>query len=425
MRFANLHEWLAWQEQLHPSEIDLGLDRVAAVYQRWLQRKKLENPAFTIISVAGTNGKGSCVAMLDAIYRAAGYTVGAYTSPHLKNYNERISINGVTVSDQQLCEVFDEIDQCREDISLTYFEFGTLAAIALMYEANVDLAILEVGLGGRLDAVNVLDADVAVITSIGIDHQAWLGDDREKIALEKAGIARSEHPVVCGDLQVPDSLTHYLEEIGAPLYLINRDYFLEKSQTDLSRNTWNWSNQNRKRSSLPLPALRGDTQLYNAATVLQVLDLLLQKHPVTQAEIRQGLSNALIPARFQVIPGDVPIIVDVAHNVQAAKALADNLASLSCAGSTIAVFGCFNDKDLAGIIQQMVPVVDQWFVATLAGPRAASADDIARHLAQYCVGKPVTICDSIAMAKDSAIKAASLGDRVVMFGSFFVASEVL
>ena len=421
MRFSNLHEWLAWQEQLHPSEIELGLDRVATV----LQRMNLGDPGFCLISVAGTNGKGSCVAMLDAIYRAAGYSVGAYTSPHLKNYNERIAVNGVTVSDQQLCEVFDEIDQCREKISLTYFEFGTLAAIALMYQAQVDIAILEVGLGGRLDAVNIMDADVAVISSIGIDHQAWLGDDIEKIAFEKAGIARSGRPLVCGEPQAPASLFSYLEQLGAPLYLINRDYFVERGSADLSTASWSWNTLSKKRGSLPLPALRGDIQLNNAATVLQVIELLSQKYPVSQAEIRQGLSTAFTPARFQVIPGDVTLIVDVAHNVQAAQALAANLATLSCSGSTIAVFGCFKDKDLAGIIRQMSPVVDRWFVATLAGTRATPVEQIAECITQYDQSAPVTICDSIAVAKDSAIQSASSGDRVVMFGSFFVASEVL
>lgn len=421
MRFPNLHEWLAWQEKLHPSEIELGLDRVAAV----LQRMNPGKPAFSVISVAGTNGKGSCVAMLDAIYRAAGYSVGAYTSPHLKNYNERISINGVTVSDQQLCDVFDEIDQCRKEISLTYFEFGTLAAIALMFEAQVDIAILEVGLGGRLDAVNIMDADVAVISSIGIDHQAWLGDDREKIALEKAGIARSGHPLVCGEPEAPSSLLAYTEEIGAPLYLINRDFFVERGPANLPAATWNWSNQEKKRGGLPLPALRGDFQLNNAAVVLQVIELLSHKHPVAQNDIRQGLNSVSVPARFQVIPGDIALIIDVAHNVQAAQALADNLAALPCSGSTIAVFACLNDKDLAGIVQQMAPVIDRWFVATLAGPRATPAEQIAECIAQHGQGSSVTICDSIVMAKDSAVDSASVGDRVVMFGSFFVASQVI
>ena len=421
MRFANLHDWLAWQEQLHPTEIELGLERVAEV----LQRMNLGKPKFTIISVSGTNGKGSCVAMLDAIYRAAGFSVGTYTSPHLKNYNERISIDGVTVSDYQLCEVFDAIDQCRDDISLTYFEFGTLASIALMVQSNVDIAIMEVGLGGRLDAVNVLDADVALISSIGLDHQDWLGDDRDKIALEKAGIARRGHPVVCGELDPPESLAEYLGELKAPLFLINREYFAERTQADLAANSWSWRDSTRRRSSLPIPALRGDMQLVNAASVLKVIELLMQEWPVSQADIRIGLSSVFVPGRFQIIPGDIPVVVDVAHNVQAAKVLAKNLKDLTCTGSTLAVFACLRDKDLPGIIEVMAPVIDQWFVATLAGPRARSAEEILQQIKKTCGDVPVAVCDSISLAKDSAIDAASPGDRVVSFGSFLVVADVL
>jgi len=425
MRFANLHDWLAWQEKLHPSEIDLGLDRVAQV----LHRMTLTNSDFGIISIAGTNGKGSCVAMLDAIYRSAGYSVGAYTSPHLKKYNERIIINGVSVSDYQLCEVFEEIDQCRGEISLTYFEFGTLAAISLFAKASVDIAILEVGLGGRLDAVNVLDADLAIITSIGTDHKEWLGDSREKIALEKAGIARHHRPVVCGDLQPPESLIHFLEELDAPLYLINRDFFAQS--TPLSENlaapqsTWSWRDAQRSRHSLPVPALRGEMQLINAACVVQTLELLSSRWPVSQANIREGLSSAFIPARFQVIPGEVTVIIDVAHNVEAARVLAANLKTLTPHGATFAVFGCFRDKDLDGIVEVMLPVIDHWYVATLEGPRARDANAIAARITQHAGAGRATVCGSISLAKDSAIETAQKGDRVVMFGSFYVASEVL
>jgi dihydrofolate synthase/folylpolyglutamate synthase len=421
MRFANLHEWLVWQEQLHPAEIELGLERVATV----LQCMDLGKLKFTIISVSGTNGKGSSVAMLDAIYRAAGYCVGAYTSPHIKNYNERVSIDGVTVSDYQLCEVFEEIDQARNDVSLTYFEFGTLAAIALMAKANVDIGILEVGLGGRLDAVNILDADVAVISSIGMDHQEWLGDNREKIALEKAGIARSGKPVVCGELDPPASLAKYLGQIQAPLFLINRDFFVERNHTDRVSNSWSWNDSARRRSSLPLPALRGDMQLVNAACVLKVIELLASRWPVSQANIREGLLSVFVPGRFQMIPGDVPIVVDVAHNVQAAEALANNLKEMSCNGSTLAVFACLRDKDLSGIIEAMAPVVDHWFVATLKGPRARSAEEISQQITKICGDVPVTVCDAIGLAKDSAIEVAKPGDRVVSFGSFLVAAEML
>ena len=385
----------------------------------------LGKPSFSVISVAGTNGKGSCVAMLDAIYRAAGYSVGAYTSPHIKNYNERISINGIAVSDQELCEVFEEIDQCRDEISLTYFEFGTLAAISLLQKANVDIAILEVGLGGRLDAVNILDADIAVISSIGLDHQDWLGDDREKIALEKAGIARTGRPVVCGDLDPPESLTNLLKEIDAPLYLFNRDFYFQRSQVEAGAKSWDWRDDHRRRGSLPIPALRGEIQLQNAATVLKVIELLMPQWPVSQANIREGLGSAFVPGRFQVIPGEVTLIVDVAHNAQAAHALAEALGTYPCRGSTIAVFSCFKDKDLKGILDAMMPAVDRWFVTNLDSKRGRDVHEIEEMIHQSDADMPVTVCDSINMAKESAIREAVPGDRVVIFGSFLVAAEVL
>ena len=417
MRFATLQQWLSWQESLHPSEIDLGLDRVAEV----LRRMQLGEPAFTIISVAGTNGKGSCVAMLDAIYRAAGYRVGVYTSPHIKHYNERIVIAGEEVSDTDLCEVFEQIDQCRGDISLTYFEFGTLAAIALFQRANLDVAILEVGLGGRLDAVNILDADIALISSIDLDHQDWLGDTREQIALEKAGIARSHHPVVCGDVDPPESILTYLEKLDAPLYLINRDYHYARD----GQGTWHWRTAQRNRASLPAPSLRGEVQLLNASTVLMAVQLLEQQLPVQQTAIRQGLVSTVLPARFQVLPGDIPVIIDVAHNPQGARALAATLQQWPCSGATHAVFGVLKDKDVAGIINAMQPVVDSWYVAGLQVSRAMPVDEVLNTLAQAGNCQSVSSHDSVKMAKDAALSAARAGDRVVVFGSFYVVSEVL
>ncbi|WP_455208528.1 bifunctional tetrahydrofolate synthase/dihydrofolate synthase [Kaarinaea lacus] len=417
MRFATLNEWLHWQESLHPTEIDLGLDRVQAV----LQRMQLGKPGFAIISVAGTNGKGSCVAMLDAIYRAAGYQVGSYVSPHIKRYNERITVNGETVSDDALCEVFERIDQCRGDVSLTYFEFGTLAAIALLQQANVDIAIMEVGLGGRLDAVNVLDADVALITSIGVDHQAWLGDDRESIALEKAGIARPQRPTVCGDPEAPHNLLDYLRELASPLHLINRDFYYDKDNAG----TWSWRCEQRQRYGLPLPALRGDFQLLNAAATLMVVQLLEENFPVSNANVRAGLLTATQPGRFQVIPGPVRMIVDVAHNPQAAQALAATLKQMPCSGKTHAVFGVMKDKDVAGIVKALRDVVDHWHVADLAVARAMSATDIRSILMQSGVDVPVTCHNSVKLAKESAVKLATEQDRVLVFGSFYVVSEIL
>ncbi|MGD8886715.1 MAG: bifunctional tetrahydrofolate synthase/dihydrofolate synthase, partial [Gammaproteobacteria bacterium] len=343
MRFTTLDQWLRWQESLHPTEIDLGLDRV----QQVLQRMELPAPSFTIISVAGTNGKGSCVAMLDAIYRAAGYKVGTYTSPHIKRYNERIAINGQSVSDDALCRMFERVDQCRGDVSLTYFEFGTLAAIGLLHEAQIDVALLEVGLGGRLDAVNILDADLAMITRIGLDHQAWLGDNRDAVALEKAGIARAHRPTVCGDPEPPETLIHYLEELQSPLYLVNRDFNYHIADNG----RWQWCHSDRSFSDLPLPALRGDFQLLNAASVLMAVELLEAALPLKAAAIGDGLRSVSLPGRFQVIDGNVTIIVDVAHNPQSAEALAATLRNWPGQGKTRGVFAVLKDKDVAGILQ--------------------------------------------------------------------------
>ncbi|WP_455202447.1 bifunctional tetrahydrofolate synthase/dihydrofolate synthase [Kaarinaea lacus] len=416
MRFTTLQEWLQWQETLHPSEIDLGLDRVRAV----MQRMQLGEPSFTVISVAGTNGKGSCVAMLDAIYRSAGFKVGAYTSPHIHRYNERICINGEEISDTALCAVFERIDQSRDDISLTYFEFGTLAAIALFQEADIDVAILEVGLGGRLDAVNVLDADVALITSIGLDHQDWLGDTRESVALEKAGIARSQRPTVCGDTDPPQTLIDHLTKIKSPLYLLNRDFHCQ-----VEASTWQWRSEKRARHALPRPALRGDIQLNNAASVLMVLQLLEDRFPVSSANIRVGLSTATAPGRFQVIPGKITLIADVAHNEQAAQALASTLQQMSCTGKTHAVFGVLQNKDVAGIVNALREVVDDWHLADLKVDRAMAACEIKAVLHQAHIQVPVACHSSIELAKESAIANASEGDRVVVFGSFYVVSEIL
>ena len=421
MRFANLDDWLAWQETLHPSEIDLGLDRVAMV----LARLELGDPGFKVISVAGTNGKGSCVAMLDAIYRSAGYAVGTYTSPHIKKYNERITVNGSEISDHDLCEAFEKIDQCRGEISLTYFEFGTLAAIVQMVKARVDIAILEVGLGGRLDAVNVLDADVAVITSIGLDHQGWLGNDRETIAIEKAGIARSGRPLVCGDRNPPETLINYLQEIKAIPYFIDQDFFFEAGPISNGVNSWHWRDKRHQRSTLPMPALKGEIQLQNASTVLMVLELFMPEWPVSQADIREGLASVVIPGRFQVIPGEVTMIIDVAHNTQAAEALAHGLKAMPCTGKTLAVFGCMSDKDLENILAVVNPLIDHWFVSTLDVPRGRDSSEIAQAIKKLDANKPVSICETINMAKETAVKHAKPGDRVVAFGSFLVASEIL
>jgi len=417
MRFSSLKEWLSWQESLHPVEIDLGLDRIARVWRRMA----VGSPAFTVITISGTNGKGSCVAMLDAIYRAAGYKVGTYTSPHIKQYNERISINGAMVSDDALCEAFDLVDCSRADTSLTYFEFGTLAAFAIFQRLDLDIVILEVGLGGRLDAVNVWDADIAVISSIGLDHQSWLGNTRELIALEKAGIARSGHPTICGDPNPPHTLMDYLTQIGSPLYLTNREFQFSKT----NQQSWLWQSDSQRFSELPLPALRGDFQLQNAATVLMAVHLLEKSHPVTRADIQRGLTTVFVAGRFQVLPGRTTVILDVAHNEQGTQALAQTLSQWPCSGVTLAVFGVLQDKDVSGMINAIKDVVDQWFVADLDSPRAMASQDVEAILRQSGITQPIYRFPSVTLAKDSAIKHADAQDRVVAFGSFFVVSELL
>jgi dihydrofolate synthase/folylpolyglutamate synthase len=416
MRFTTLEQWLRWQESLHPREIDLGLDRVCEVFQRM----QLGEPPFKIISVAGTNGKGSCVAMLDAIYRAAGYNVGAYTSPHIKRYNERIVINGQACSDDALCKMFERVDQCRQGVSLTYFEFGTLAAIGLFYQEQVDVAILEVGLGGRLDAVNIMDADVALISSIGVDHEAWLGNSRDVIALEKAGIARAHYPVVCGDTDPPAGLMNHLADLQAPLFLINRDFHYQPHA-----GRWDWQSGERRRPGLPLPALNGDFQLLNAASVLMTVELLAQQLPVTNDDIQTGLQSVVLPGRLQLVSGRVTLLVDVAHNPQSAQALASALTSQPCQGKTRAVFAVLKDKDVAGILQAMTGVVDAWYIAQLGVERAMMTCDIVEQLRRLDAVVPAACYDSVELAKNAAIEACAPGDRVVVFGSFYVVSDVL
>ncbi|MCW8829800.1 MAG: bifunctional tetrahydrofolate synthase/dihydrofolate synthase [Gammaproteobacteria bacterium] len=414
MRFSSLEQWLHWQESLHPSAIDLGLERPGKV----LHTLGLESPSHTVITVAGTNGKGSSVAMLESILLAAGYRVGCYTSPHLLHYNERIRINGESATDEALCEAFERIDQARGDTSLTYFEFGTLAAIDLFARAGLDVAVLEVGLGGRLDAVNLLDADVALITAIDIDHAAWLGDDREAIGREKAGIFRPGRPAVCSDPRPPQSLLAYAEELGTPLWLLGRDFDYHAEEKG-----WSWSGGQRY-TVLPLPALRGPFQLQNAAGVVKVLTLLADSLPVTPQHLRQGLLSVRLAGRFQLLSGEVPLIVDVAHNPQSAAALAVNLRQIPLKGQTRAVVAMLADKDLARVVRELVPVVEHWYVAGLDVWRGCDADSLAAVVAAESAS-----CPQVFASLDEAVKQAQQeagpGDRIVVFGSFHTVAAVL
>ncbi|MEW5756807.1 MAG: bifunctional tetrahydrofolate synthase/dihydrofolate synthase [Pseudomonadota bacterium] len=417
MRFQTLAEWLAWQEQLHPAEIELGLERVAAVYQRLQPAKRPPK----VITVGGTNGKGSSVALLTAIYQAAGYRVGCYTSPHLLRYTERICINGVEVEEQILCAAFDRVDQARGATSLTYFEFGTLAALDIFNRTDLDVVILEVGMGGRLDAVNIIDPDVALITNVALDHQDWLGEDREQIAFEKAGILRGQRPAVFGEADMPQRLAGVVEEKAVDLRCFGRDFGYERSGGQ-----WRWWSAARQREALPLPALRGEFQLQNAAAVLMVLELMQERLPVSQQSIREGLLQVKVAGRFQVFPGQVQQIVDVAHNPHAAATLARNLRDTECLGRTLAVMGMMRDKDIAEVIRLMAEEIDAWFVGGLALPRAATGAELRAAFDQAGIDAAVVqVYPEITQAYRQALEQARPADRLVIFGSFYVVAAVL
>jgi dihydrofolate synthase/folylpolyglutamate synthase len=415
MKFQTLDQWLRWQESLHPSAIDLGLERPGRV----LDALGLRHPDHAVITVAGTNGKGSSVAMLESILRAAGYRVGCYTSPHLLRYNERVRIDGEPVEDRRLCEAFERIDRVRGETSLTYFEFGTLAAMDIFAGAGLDVAVLEVGMGGRLDAVNLQDADVALVTAIDVDHAAWLGNDREAIGREKAGIFRPRRPAVCADPQPPASLLAHAAELGTALYRLGEAFDYHPDEEG-----WRWEGAHARYDALPLPALRGDFQLQNAAGVVMVLSLLGERLPVTAAQIRQGLLSVSLPGRFQLLPGAPATIVDVAHNPQSAAALAANLKAQMVRGRTLAVVGVLADKDLAGVIRPMLPCVDLWYPAGLAVPRGCDSRTLHQGIAG--LGGAVehdypTVGEALAAARSRA----QPDDRIVVFGSFYTVAEAL
>ncbi len=410
-----LAEWLSYLERLHPQAVAMGLDRVVRV--RHALALDLAQP---IITVGGTNGKGSCCGMLEAILSCAGYRVGCYTSPHLLRYNERVRIGGTEVPDGVLCRAFRRIEDARGDTSLTYFEFGTLAAILAFAEAQVDVAILEVGLGGRLDAVNAFDPDCALVASIDLDHLDYLGADREAIGFEKAGIFRSHRAAICADPNPPATLLAHARDIDARLILINRDFgsIADKIQ-------WQYWGPGGKRHGLPHPALRGAYQLSNAAGCITALDCLRLRLPITAQDIRSGLLHAEAPARFQVLPGRPLVILDVAHNPHAARALAANLAGMPKSANTIAVFSMLRDKDIAGVITAVKPHITHWLVAPADGPRAASAAQLTAALKEAGVAAPPIQFEDIGAAWRAACELATEPDKIIVFGSFLTVAAVM
>lgn len=413
-----LDDWLGYLEALHPAAIDMGLTRVAAVRDAMGL-----NPSFPVLIVAGTNGKGSVCAMLSHILRAAGYRVGTYTSPHLQHYNERVMLNLTPVSDQVLVDAFRQVESVRGETTLTYFEFGTLAAMRVFIDAAVDVAVLEVGLGGRLDAVNVFEPDASAVVSVGLDHQAFLGDTREAVGHEKAGVYRTGKPAFCADPNPPQSLRDHADEIGADLRLIGRDFGFQKQNED--RQWMAWSKGSIHRHALPFPALRGDYQLGNAALVLAMLDVMQERLPVGLGDIKRGLLEVEWPARFQVLPGRPVTVLDVAHNPHAARVLRASLDQMGFFPETHAVFGMMADKDIAGVVACLADRVSVWHVAAPQLPRAADPHEVAQMIRQQDGQARVYCHASVADAWREACKGAGENDRILAFGSFYTVAEVM
>lgn len=412
---SSLADWLTYLESLHPKTIALGLERVAEVKQRLNLA-----PGFPVIVVGGTNGKGSVCAMLESILYAAGYRVGCYTSPHLLHYNERVRIGKQMVSDEALCASFENIEKVRGDVPLTYFEFGTLAAMQLFIEHKVEVAILEVGLGGRLDAVNVFDADCAVVTSVDIDHTDYLGETIEEIAFEKAGIFRRDRMAIFSDSSVPLAITEQAEKMGAQLWRIGHEFGFK-----LHQGQWDYRSKLATRSALPVPALRGAFQMHNACAVLATLDALREKLPVSMAAIRRGLSEVQLAGRFQFVPGKPQLILDVAHNPHAARSLAKNLAALPPCPHTYAVFAMLKDKDMAGVVEALKPYINTWLVAGIDAPRGSSAEELSSVLHQAGVTAKIIGFADTAHALSHACNVAGENDRIIIFGSFYTVAAAL
>lgn len=415
--FNNLNEWLSHLETAHPVGIDMGLTRINRV------KDSLGlHFACPVITVGGTNGKGSTCAFLESILMAAGYRVGCHTSPHLLSFNERARINSQMVSDAQLLQAFSRVEDARCRISdaptLTYFEFTTLAIMDLFTNANLDVVILEVGMGGRLDAVNIVDADCAIVTSIDLDHMAYLGNTREAIAFEKAGIFRSKASAICGDPLPPQTLIDHANAIGTDLWLMGRDYSFEGDKQQ-----WGWHGRGKRFSGLSYPALRGANQLLNASAVIAALMAIRDRLPVSAQDIRNGLALVELPGRFQVLPGKPTVVLDVAHNPHAAATLAQSMEAMAYHPYTYAIFGAMSDKDIDGVLKPMIDLVDYWYCTDLPTPRAAAAKDLAKRI--QAMGKEALVFSEPGKAFQSALDKAGEGDRIMVFGSFYTVAGVM
>ncbi|MBR7798703.1 bifunctional tetrahydrofolate synthase/dihydrofolate synthase [Undibacterium fentianense] len=416
---TKLADWLSLLETRHSKEIDMGLERVMKV------KNALDlQYSCPVIMVAGTNGKGSTCAMLESIFIQAGYRVGLYSKPHFLDFNERARVNGVPLDDESFVKAFDVVEAARKEISLTYFEFTTLAICKLLADAPLDVVILEVGLGGRLDAVNVIDADVSIVTSVDIDHVDYLGDTREKIGFEKAGIFRQGKVAICSDPQAPQSLIDHALAIGADLRLFGRDF-----NYNGDKQQWNFGGREQRRNSLAYPSLRGANQLLNASAVLAALEALRDQLPVGAQEVRTGLVMVDLPGRFQVLPGRPTVVLDVAHNPHAAATLSQNLDNMGFHAYTYAIFGSMLDKDILGVIAHMAGKIDHWCLCDLPLPRAASSDQLLNYLhdANVTEDKDHSL-HQFKSPEDAymfAMSKAGENDRIVVFGSFLTVAGVM
>jgi dihydrofolate synthase/folylpolyglutamate synthase len=415
--FNSLSDWLPWLETLSPREIVLGLERVHQV----LDRLDLARPSL-VISIAGTNGKGSSAAMLEALLARGGARTGCYTSPHINRYNERIRIDGKPAPDEVIVAALALVEAVRGDVPLTFFEFGTIAALVAFDSANADAWVLEVGLGGRLDAVNAIEPDASLITNVSLDHCAWLGDDTESIAIEKAGIMRASRPVVFGSTELPAAIPAMANKLGAALRVAGRDFSFTESARSAER--WSWQGQRIFLSDLKRPALPGRIQLQNAAAVLAVLESLNLDHLLTGEIVSEALSGIWLDGRFQIIDKSCRWIFDVAHNPGAAIVLAELLREHQRDGKITAVVGMLADKDIAGVIAPLADFVDQWIAVTVAGSRAESAHKLAAKIANASA-KPCVIAESTNDGLQLAEARNSAGDTVLVAGSFYLVGPAL